>query len=342
MLAVLLVVFLVLLVIGLSGQVTGYLQDAAAGRISVEGLWLLVALRLPEYAQLIVPFSLFLAVLLTFGRLHAEQEYVIYVMGGSSPTRMASWVVGVALPFALLVGTMSLYVTPWAKSSFFQLLLEEKVLSEFDAVVPGQFRKFAGGKRMTYVENTGEASGSLEGVYFFEQEPEVQSVLRAEHGIVTTNSGTPDRFLELNRGSLYEGAAGNPEYRVIDFDKVVVRLDIGLSPTAGEEPSALPLAVLDTDQSDERGEFHWRYALPLLTLLGALCAFSISRTRPRSGRYGQIFIGLLVFFGYYLLLLVGRKTVEQFDVQAMFGLWPVHLLALAAFLYFRMRLSRPR
>ena len=341
LLTVLSVVFVVLFVIGLSGQITGYLEDAASGRISVEGLWVLVALRLPEYAQLIVPFSLFLAVLLTFGRLHAEQEYVIFVMGGSSPMQMAGWVVAISLPLTLLVGAFSLHLTPWSKSLFYQLLLEEKVSSEFDAVVPGQFRKFGGGKRVTFVEDNLQQEGGLKGVFFYEDLEHSQSTLWAERGSIATEANSVERFLELNDGHLHVGKPGTPTYRMIEFDKVSVRLDVGLNLDVADEPSARNLAELDLANGESRGEYHWRYALPLLTLFGALCAFAIAKTRPRSGRYGQIFPGLLIFMSYYMLLLVARKLVEEYEIQAMFGLWPVHLMAAITFLYFCSRLSKP-
>lgn len=342
LLTVLAVVFVVLFVIGLSGQITGYLEDAASGRISVEGLWVLIALRLPEYAQLIIPFSLFLAVLLTFGRLHAEQEYVIFVMGGSSPLQMAGWVVAIALPLAILVGSFSLYLTPWSKGLFYQLLIEEKVSSEFDAVVPGQFRKFGGGKRVTFVEDNAQEQGGLRGVFFYEDLGDSQSILWAEEGRVATESDSADRFLELNEGHIHVGNPGLPNYRLIEFDKVSVRLNLGLNPDIADEPSARNLAELNLATGEARGEYHWRFALPLLTLLGALCAFAIARTRPRSGRYGQIFPGLMIFLTYYVLLLVARKLVEEYEIQLLFGLWPVHMLAAVTFMYFCSRLSRPR
>ena len=72
--AVFLLVFMLLICVGLGGRFVGLLQDAAGGRYSAEAVWWLIGLRIPTFLQLIAPFSLFLALVITFGRLHADQE----------------------------------------------------------------------------------------------------------------------------------------------------------------------------------------------------------------------------------------------------------------------------
>ena len=92
------ITFVTLLAVALGGRFIGYLQDAALGRYSADALLTLIALRLPEFVQLTVPFAFFVAVLLTWGRLHAEREFAVLLGGGASPRRMLGWVCAVALP----------------------------------------------------------------------------------------------------------------------------------------------------------------------------------------------------------------------------------------------------
>ncbi|MCH2336934.1 MAG: LptF/LptG family permease, partial [Pseudomonadales bacterium] len=73
--AVFLLVFMLLVCVGLGGRFVGLLQDAAGGRYTTEAVWWLIGLRIPTFLQLMAPLSLFLALVITFGRLHADQEF---------------------------------------------------------------------------------------------------------------------------------------------------------------------------------------------------------------------------------------------------------------------------
>ena len=80
LLGVFVVVGLVLLLIGLGGRFIGYLQDAALGKYAADVLFTLMVYRLPEFLQLILPFALFLAVLLTFSRWYADSEMTVLIL----------------------------------------------------------------------------------------------------------------------------------------------------------------------------------------------------------------------------------------------------------------------
>ena len=63
--AVFLLVFVLLVCVGLGGRFVSLLQEAAGGRYSTEALWWLIGLRIPTFVQLIAPFSIFLALVIT-------------------------------------------------------------------------------------------------------------------------------------------------------------------------------------------------------------------------------------------------------------------------------------
>ena len=65
----LLAVCAVLLLISMSGRFVKYLADAAAGELSADVLFLLMGYRLPNFLELILPLSMFLGILLTYGLL---------------------------------------------------------------------------------------------------------------------------------------------------------------------------------------------------------------------------------------------------------------------------------
>src|SRR3954468_4202973 len=114
LLAVFVVTALVLFVIALGGRFMGYLQDAALGKHSADALARIMLLRVPEFLQLTMPFSFYVALVLTIARLHADQEMTVLLTSGGAPSTVFAWIAVSALVVACAVATLSTRVTPRA------------------------------------------------------------------------------------------------------------------------------------------------------------------------------------------------------------------------------------
>ena len=91
----------------------------------------------------------------------------------------------------------------------------------------------------------------------------------------------------------------------------------------------MPVAML-VQSSDplHRAELQWRIGVPLSTIILAIFAVPLSRSQPRSGRYGRLALGLLVFIIYFNLLSAAKAWVEKGELDPALGLWWVHGLFL--------------
>jgi lipopolysaccharide export system permease protein len=86
--------------------------------------------------------------------------------------------------------------------------------------------------------------------------------------------------------------------------------------------------IVSSDLED-LAELHFRLAVPIATIILAILAVPLSRSQPRSGRYGKLAIGLLVFIIYFNLMSAGKAWIETATVSATVGLWWVHALMLS-------------
>ena len=57
----------ILVMVLVSGRFIKYLAEAAAGEIAADALFLVMAFRMPEFLQMIVPLSLYIGLLLVLG-----------------------------------------------------------------------------------------------------------------------------------------------------------------------------------------------------------------------------------------------------------------------------------
>ncbi len=163
------VVLLVLLVMALGGRFVAYLQDAALGRYPADSLVWLLWLRLPEFLQLLLPFALFLSVLLTFGRLFAEQEMVVLFGGGVSIGQIVTWIAPMTLVVAGVVGWLALVVAPQSAANFADFVTEQRSTSSFASFTPGEFHKYGSGDRVTYADGITEDGKTLLEVFMADQ-----------------------------------------------------------------------------------------------------------------------------------------------------------------------------
>ncbi len=341
LLAVLAVVFAILIFVGVGFRFTGYLQEAATGRFDASVLWSLIGLRLPEFVQLVLPFSLFLAIVVTLGRVHADQEYVVLVSGGASPLRLIGWIATLVVPCAVVVGLLSLLVTPHSSRAFVQLIADQAISSEIAAIVPGEFRNFSKGTRTIYAEKIDRESRTLGGLFFAETKNDKTTTVTAEQAQIHVGADPAERILVLMNGKRFEGTPGQRDYRVVGFDELSLRLDLDAPLRVALNIETRPTNELDINNVEDAQELHWRWSLPVMTLVSGLFAFAISRTRPRSGRFGQIVPGILIFVSYYVLLVLAQHAMAESEILAKLGLWHVHLLVAVTASYWTYRQSRP-
>ena len=148
-------------------------------------------------------------------------------------------------------------------------------------------------------------------------------------------------MLILKRGNRYEGRPGFKTYRVIEFEELALRLELEEALPLDLELESRPTAELNLKQLEDAQEFNWRWSLPIMTLISGLFAYGISRTKPRSGRFGQIVPGILTFVGYYVLLVFARQLMTQGPLFEALGLWFVHVIVGFAAILWTLKQSRP-
>ena len=339
--AVFLLTIVVLLLVALGGRFVGYLQEAALGKLSADSLGALLMLRTPEFLQLSLPFGLYLSVLLTLSRLHAEQEISVLASSGVSPTRILLWLLGAAVVVAGVVGWLAVEVTPDTKRQMRTFFASEKVNREFDSLTAGVFHTFDHERRVTYAESL--QGGELRDVFMGERRMMgVQVSVWAETGTQYLDEDTGSRFLLLRDGRRYEGAPGRNGYRVIEFDVLGQRIDVPDPDLGRLKTEAFTWDELRAaDSADATAEMHWRLALPIMTMVSILLAVGLARVKPRQGRFARIVPGLLAFLGYYVLVLLSQNAIKSGVLPVLVGMWPVHLGFLALSIWLVRRTGRP-
>jgi lipopolysaccharide export system permease protein len=343
LIAVFLVCTLILLVILLGSRFVSYMQDAAVGKYSASAVLTLMGFRLPEFIQVTLPLGYYLGVVLAVGRLSADQELTVLTAGGASPWRMLSWVVSSGVIVAMLATALSGWVTPRVNGQFAAFLEGQRVEGEFQGMTPGVFQSFQQGRRVTYAEDVSSDRKRLDNVFIAEQQDNGDTVtMWAKTGTQYFDEDTGSRFLLLRDGRRYNGRPGRARYQVVDFGLLSQRIEaLGGSSRRPPTESMLTRDLISAGTPEAGAELHWRLAIPLFAINGALLGFALGKVGPRRGRYARMGPAVAVFLIYYMLALVNRNLIEQGSVPPILGIWVVHGAFLAVAVQMLKRSYRP-
>ncbi len=318
---------LVLILVG--GRLLRYLEHAAEGRILGEVILTIMAYRLPEFLEMILPLGMFIGILLTFGRLYMSNEMSVLSAAGISQNQLVKLLMLPTLGMAAFVAVLSLVVGPIGLKKSGEIMFEQRNNSEFETLSPGRFHVMKGEQRVTYTERLSTDRKQMEKLFIAEINENQLITLVAKSGIRKLDEVSGLQYLELNNGYRYESTPGMAEARVIQYELYRLRLDEqDISPQMTEVKATPTIDLMQKKDAISRAELQWRISLPILVPVVVLLAIPLSRVSPRQGRFVKIFPAILLYLIYLSLLVSGKSRIEKGELDATFGLWSIHLLFL--------------
>ena len=315
----------ILLLVFVGRHFARYLADAAEGRFSGELVFTLLVPYLLKSAILLLPFCLFIAVLLSFGRLYRDNEMTIMAACGVGIGQVIKTVLLFSVFFGLIVAAFSLYISPWAVEWGIQIREQSDAKSELTGLLAGRFKQFGSDKRVYYVERLSEDKKSMSNVFIHNKLQGNFDIFSAREGYQHIDESTGDRFLVLKNGYRYEGAPGKDGFKLSRYEKSAIRIEeSAVKPRSRHQDAKSTSVLIGSSNSFERAELQWRLSMPVSAVLLAVLAVFLGKTNPRQGKYSKIVVGILVYVVYNNLMGVSQSWIQRNEALAPLGMWWVH------------------
>lgn len=328
-------VFLVLMTIFISNEFVRILAKASAGTIPGDTVLTFIGLFIPGLAMLVLPLSLFLGILISHGRIYAENEMAVFHACGISEWYVVRVTMVVSVVFALTTALMSFYLSPLTLEMKYQE--KEKIAADsgLDALMEGRFQKTGNSSSVVFIHDKNNENNTLEKV-FVAQVPETKnheaiinsSIVYAEKGQVVENVNGSQQLI-LSNGNRYQRNSETGEYRNVSFGQYHIQIEDQKVEHRRRKLGAIPtIDLLNDNRAEYHAELHWRLAFPVMCLIVTLIAVPLSAVNPRQGKFAKLAPAFFLFLGYYLLLTTTRSGIESGKIPSSVGLWPVHLCVL--------------
>lgn len=328
-LAAWLAVTIVLLAIMLASRFAFFLALSAKGDLPPDLLFKVVALSSLRYLVLLVPVSLLLGVMLSLGRLYKDNEVAALTGCGVSLSRFYRPYLVLGVGMAVATAVLAFAISPWAARQSDYLLKDAKRLVQYTPFEAGRFKSVADGKAVFYTSEISPDGSRLGEVLALIKEDGGTTLLSARQGTQTIDPETGERRISLEQGQRSRVVAGIAETERADFDKLATRItppDFVFS--SGSRAIRSTASLIASNEPKDRAELHWRIAAPISALLLVLLAVPLAHTAPRSGRYGKLVLGILVYLAYSNFLSLGQNWMAKGKLPPELGLWWVHALFL--------------
>jgi lipopolysaccharide export system permease protein len=342
----------VLSIIFVGYSLSRFLTQADAGLLNTEEVIRLTALKVLIALEVLLPIGLFFGLMLGLGKLHSDSEIVAMHASGVSEARILRPILALAIPLALAIAALSIYARPWAFAQTYEMLSVAEASSDIDRIKAGQFYltrreadeatpgsgEIGGGgessedrERAIFIEKI-SPDQSLEDVFIRTRTGAELQVTSSRTGVLVASPESDFQALELDNARIFKRVEDGPDLYA-RIEHFTIRVKNAQPEPPGYKAKSIPSSELVNSQNPKgRAEYQWRMSTPVTTLLLALLAVPLSRTRPRQGRYARLLLAFVIYAAYYNLIGIGRTWVEQ---QASPSIWwaPLILALLVALFY---------
>ncbi|MDE1330502.1 LPS export ABC transporter permease LptF [Vibrio aestuarianus] len=324
-------IFFVLFLVFLSQKFIEVLADASAGEIPARMIFSIVALKMPAMGLLMLPLSLYIGILLTFGRLYAESEITVMNATGIGNKFLIHGALYLALITAGTAAFNAFWLAPWSQDKYAQLIEQLAAENSVDLLQQGQFQRTPDGSSVVFIDSV--ENKKLHNVFVAQLAPR-DSILPS---VMFSNSGDVKelrdgrQMITMYEGIRYEGVPTRIDYMITEFDEYEGLIGQREVKPKDRDWEALPtLTLVSSSNTKAQAELQWRISLvvciPLLTML----VVPLSAVNPRQGRFAKMGPAILIYLAYFLTLSATKSAIEDGSLSTVIGMWPINAALLIA------------
>ena len=310
------------------------LSQFADGHIGIDLIAPLLLVTSLNLLTAILPFGLFLGVMMGLGRFYQDSEMIAMLACGVTPEKILQSIAALGLIAFAVTFSMSTLVAPWAEHLEYTLRSEQGTEKTMGLLQSGKFVEARDGKIAFFAESVDD-DGEMHNVFLRQLgDDNSQSVEFAAVAQYHKDKENNSLYLVFERGQRVVMPVNNAtqthnSYAFIDFARHGINIPNDKSAGAFHRVSAQSThELIQSNNLQAKAELQWRIGVPITVLLLSILAVPLSHTSPRQGRYGKIAVAVIVYIAYANLLILARKWISVGQIPAWMGLWWVHLLVL--------------
>ena len=324
--------------------------------VPVYSVLVLLGFKLPRFLEFTLPMSVTISILLTFMRMSGENEILALKASGASLYKLLPPVLVFCVLGTILSLLVTIFVMPWAKTSFKLKSIEFAQSSINMALQERQFNAQVD-DLMIYVAHVDIKTHGLEDIVIEDRRTKgVVSISTAPSGKIISSKNKrvytirlydgAINQVELDKGSVNHIKFGN--YDII-IDLAAMNKNIGNPGKRIDERSLGDLVQIirsgikdKTKLNEALMELHEKFSVPFACLALGLLSFPLGVQSSSNGKSSGLSLGLFFFLLYYLLLAAGWSMGESGAYPPFIGMWLPNVVLGSAGIYLLIQNAKDR
>lgn len=317
----------VILTIVLTMMLIRTLGEAARGSVAPKDVVLALGFLAVGQLPTMLTLSLFVAIVVTLGRMYRDSEMAIWFSSGIPLSRFARPVLRAGWPVIAVTLLLVSVIWPWANAQIAEMKTRYQQRSDLLRVSPGSFQSSADGNRVFFVERAGDVEGAKH-VFLLDKQEEREAVTTARSGRLISDNG--ERRLILETGQRNEQNTASQTFSRMTFEHFAMTVDLDSTASLDKPPpkATATLDLLLQPSAANQGELTWRLGLVLAAANLLLLGIATAATNPRRASNWNLMFALLGFVVYYNLVNLSQAWVASQRLSMGAALAAVHVPAL--------------
>ncbi len=304
---------------------------------SINDILPVIFFDLVSFIPVLLSFSLFLAVIISLGKLYRNGEMAVINSIGISTKHIMVFIQPIVALVVLLMAIILFYIAPLSEVKKIEIKHNYNELNKMDFVQEKTFQYFLNDSIILHFKNM--KNNKIQDVFLLLNDYDVLITSNSAN-IYTDKQGY--KFLKLYNGSIYNGFLQNGEKTVVEFDNYSINIHKN---TKNTKPSINNLESLNIVQLlNKNSEKYTIEIINRLSYIVAMVVFSLlatilAKTAIRSNHQSyQIILGIIIYAIYYNILAIIEPLLFDSTINKYLGFFGIHsIMMILTFIAYKFR-----
>jgi lipopolysaccharide export system permease protein len=275
---------------------------------------------IPESIELLLPLSLFAAILVGYVNMHSNNEIIALSAAKLSLSYHLRALSAITIPIFLILLLSVSAISPWCKQQITLLSIHTNVFTSLGAK---KFNHISGGYTF-YLESMNEDNTRANDVLLLKanqnvQQGSAQLIIKAQQASIIKHAD--NNMLLFTHGNLYQNTDG--QYRVSNFERYAINLPgHNIDNSKGyNHKTAYLWELWQKADIDSKAELYWRLSLCILVPVIAMLALAFSHVKIRQQvKLSKFALAILCYSTYISLLIYTYDSMLKTQSES-YAIW---------------------
>lgn len=310
------------------------LEEVNTGALGSDLVLRFMGLQVVRDTSSLLPPVFFIAVLVALGRMARDSELIAFSACGLGPVQTYRSLLYAAIPIAILTAWFSFYLRPLVVGEIQEIRSRQKEqVYRVTGLQAGRFYQQADGQITLYVEEIRD-KGKLHNIFVHDSRDGQIKLVFSNEGLLRHDKISGDQFVTLLNGRRYDGAPGQLDYSIGEFERYNLRVEQQEADDFRSYKRATfnTMDLVASGDLKDKAELQYRLSSVLAIITLTILSVPLTTKSPRQRGTWRMSVAFFTYFSFFNLQRVATNWYETGVTPVWLGsLWYQALILVLVF-----------